>query len=186
MTIPVQYRKAIPADFERILRLQHKNLMTTLGEGNLSQGFLSIELTREQLHKINGELGIFVAVRDGTVIGYLMAETIEFAVGSSPLISHMLKRLKDAVFEGLTLSSSCLFVYGPVCIDRGYRGQGILHGLVSIMKKALTAEYDVGLAFVSQLNPRSFQAHTAKIGMKVIDDFDFNGGRYRTLAFRMK
>ena len=54
------------------------------------------------------------------------------------------------------------------------------------MKEALSADYDFGIAFVSQQNPRSLQAHTAKLGMKVIDEFDFGGGRYWTIAFRMK
>lgn len=182
---PILYRKATPTDFEGILRLQHQNLETTLTGEDLSQGFLSIEFTREQLHNINSELGIFIAVQEKAVIGYLMAETVEFAVGS-PLIAHLLKRLKDVVFDGVPLSSSCLFVYGPVCIDRQSRGQGILEGLFGIMKETLGADYDVGIAFVSQSNPRSLQAHTAKLDMTVIDEFEFGGGRYHTLAFRVK
>jgi hypothetical protein len=185
MTIAIPYRKAIPSDFEGILRLQRNNLITSLQAEDLSQGFLSIEITREQLDKINSELGVFVALDDKAVIGYLMAETVEFAVGS-PLIAHMFQRLKDVVFDGLALSSSCLFVYGPVCIDRQYRGQGILEGLFAIMKETLKADYDIGIAFVSQLNTRSYRAHTAKMKMTVIDEFEFNGGRYHTLAFRVK
>ncbi|HUO77465.1 MAG TPA: hypothetical protein VMU21_07785 [Thermodesulfovibrionales bacterium] len=180
----ILYRKATPSDFEGILLLQHQNLLTTLQGEDLSQGFLSIEFTREQLHKVNSELGIFVAVQGKAVVGYLMAETAEFAIGS-PLISNMLKRLKDVVFDDVTLSC-CFFVYGPVCIDRQSRGQGILEGLFVIMKETLRADYDVGIAFVSQQNLRSIQAHTAKLGMRVIDEFKFKGERYGTLAFRLK
>jgi hypothetical protein len=181
----IQYRKATPADFEGILILQQQNLLTTLQEEDLSEGFLSIEFTREQLHKINSELGMFVAVEDKAVVGYLMAESVELAVGS-PLIALMLKRLKDMTFEGVPLSSSSLFVYGPVCIAKGQRGQGILEGLFKIMKESLLSLYEVGVAFVSERNPRSLQAHTAKLGMKIEDEFEFGGGRYRTLAFRLK
>jgi hypothetical protein len=78
----IQYRKATPSDFEGVLLLQHQNLVTTLKGEDLSQGFLSIEFTREQLHKINSELGIFVAVQGKAVIGYLMAQTVQFAMGS--------------------------------------------------------------------------------------------------------
>ena len=181
---PILYRKASPTDFEGILRLQHQNLLTTLKGEDPSQGFLSIEFTREQLHRINSELGIFVAVQDKSVIGYLMAETAEFAVGS-PLIAHMLKRLKNIVIDDIDLSC-CFFVYGPVCIDRGYRGRGILEGLFGIMKEALSADYDFGVAFVSHQNHRSLKAHTAKLGVRVIDEFEFGGERYYTLAFRLK
>ena len=139
MTQPlIQYRKAAPPDFEGILRLQHQNLLTTLQGEDLSQGFLSIEFTREQLHKINSELGIFVALQNKEVIGYLMAESIEFAVGS-PLIAHLLKRLKDSLFEDIPLSSCSLFIYGPVCIDRQSRGHGILEGLFGIMKERMSS-----------------------------------------------
>jgi len=184
-TLPeILFRKATPADFEGILRLQHQNLLATLQGEDLSQGFLSIEFTREQLHKVNSELGIFVAVQGKVVVGYLMAETAEFAIGS-PLISHMLKRLKHVVFDDITLSCG-FFVYGPVCIDRPSRGQGILDGLFRFMEETLRADYDVGIAFVSLRNPRSLRAHTAKLGMRVIDDFEFGGERYNTLAFGLK
>lgn len=181
---PVKYRKATPADFEGILLLQHQNLLTNLTDEDLSQGFLSVEFTREQLHRVNSELGIFVALQGKRVVGYLMAETAEFAVGS-PLIAHMLKRLRKVAFEGVVLSC-CFFVYGPVCIERQSRGQGILERLFEVMKEILKGQYDVGLAFVSQQNPRSLQAHTAKLGMRVIDEFEFGGGRYRALGFRLK
>lgn len=54
------------------------------------------------------------------------------------------------------------------------------------MKESMKAHYDVGIAFVSLSNPRSLQAHTAKLGMRVIDEFEFGGERYNTLAFRVK
>ena len=181
---PIQYRKATPADFWRILSLQHQNLLTTLQGKDLSQGFLSIEFTREQLFRMNSELGIFVAVQDKSVIGYLMAESIEFAVGSS-LIAHLLKRLKDFVYDGVPLSSCSLFVYGPVCIEKRYRGQGALEGLSDIMLQTLKGQYDIGIAFVSERNPRSLHAHQLKLGMKVIDEFEFNGQKYKTLAFKI-
>lgn len=186
MTQPaILYRKATPTDFEGILRLQYQNLLSNLQGEALSQGFLSMEFTREQLHKVDSELGIFVAVQDEAVVGYVMAESVEFAVGS-PLISNMLKRLRDAEFEGVPIASSALFVYGPVCIDRHQRGKGVLEGLFKVMKETLMADYDVGIAFVSHQNPRSLQAHTAKLGMKVVDEFEFGGGRYWTLAFKLK
>jgi hypothetical protein len=112
-----------------------------------------------------------------------MAETAEFAVGSA-LIAHMLKRLKNIVIDDVTLSC-CFFVYGPVCIDRQSRGQGILEGLFGIMKESLKAQYDFGIAFISQSNTRSLQAHTTKLGMRVIDEFEFGGERYNTLGFRV-
>ena len=179
----IQYRVAAPADFEGILLLQHQNLKTTLQE-DLSQGFLSIEFTREQLHSINSELGIFVALQDKEVIGYLMAESIEFAIGS-PLIAYLLKRLREFVHEGAALSACCLFVYGPVCIDKQHRGQGVLQELFRVMVQTLRGNYNVGVAFVSEQNPHSLHAHKDKLKMQVVDTFEFNGQQYNTLVFRL-
>jgi hypothetical protein len=181
----IQYCKATPSDFEGILRLQHQNLMTTLHGKDLSQGFLSIEFTREQLHKINSELGIFVALQGKEVIGYLMAESVEFA-GGSPLMAHLLKMIKEFVFNHVPLSSCHLFVYGPVCIDRRHRGRRVLEELFNVMLQALQGQYDVGVAFVSSLNLRSFNAHKNKLGMQVVDEFEFNGQKYWTLVFAVE
>jgi len=181
----IQYRKATPTDFDGILHLQHQNLITTLQEKDLSQGFLMIEFTREQLYKINSELGIFVAIHDKKVIGYLMAESVDFAVGS-PLIAHMFNRLTEFTFDDVPLSSCKLFIYGPVCIDKHYRGQTILNELFQVMLKTLQGQYDLGIAFVSKLNPRSFNAHNNKLGMRIADEFEFNGQKYWTLIFTVE
>ena len=159
--------------------------MTTLPEKELSQGFLMIEFTREQLYKINGELGIYAAIKGNEVIGYLMALSVGFAIGS-PLIAHMFTRLKEFTFDKVPLSFCKLFVYGPVCIDRQYRGQKILDELFKVMLKTLQGLYDAGVAFVSKSNPRSFNAHTIKLGMQISDEFEFNGQNYWTLIFAVK
>ena len=178
----IQYGKATPPDFAGILHLQHQNLITTLHGKDLSQGFLSIDFTSEQLHRINSELGIFVALQDEEVIGYLMVESVEFA-GGSPLLAHLLNRMKEIVIHEVPLSPCRLFVYGPVCIDRQHRGKRILEELFNVMLQALQGQYDVGVAFVSSLNLRSFNAHKNKLGMRVVDEFEFKGQKYRTLVF---
>ncbi len=183
--LSVQYRKAAPTDFDGILNLQRQNLITTLHDEDLSQGFLIIEFKREQLHKINSDLGIFVAVQHEAVIGYLMAESVDFAVGS-PLIAHMFYRLKEFTFDRVPLASCKLFVYGPVCIDKRYRGQKVLDGLFKFMLKTLQGHYDAGVAFVSVQNLRSFNAHKIKLGMRIADEFEFNGQKYWTLIFALK
>lgn len=177
----IQYRKATPADFEGILHLQHHNLVTNLQGEDLSQGFLSMEFTREQLHKVNSELGIFVALHGKEVIGYLMAESIEFAMGS-PLLAYLLKRLKKIPSADAPMA---MFVYGPVCVDKSHRGTGVLDGMFNLMLKTLKGQYDVGIAFVSSQNARSFKAHKEKLGMQVVDEFEFNGQQFWTLMFRV-
>jgi hypothetical protein len=64
--------------------------------------------------------------------------------------------------------------------------QGIFEGLLGVMKETLKVDYNVGIAFVSQLNVRSLHAHTSKLSMTVIYDFEFNRKRYHAVAFRVK
>ncbi len=185
MKSATQYRKATSTDFAGIIRLQNDNLITALQGKDLSQGFLTIPLSVEQLHRINREHGIYVACQGKEIIGYLMAQSVEIATGS-PLIARMLSRLKKFIFEGVVLSSCKVFVYGPVCIDREHRGQEILEELFKVMLQTLQGKYDVGVAFVSALNPRSYNAHKNKLGMRIADEFEFNGQKYWTLVFAVK
>lgn len=51
------------------------------------------------------------------------------------------------------------------------------------MLQTLKGQYDVGVAFVSERNPRSLHAHQDKLGMEAVDEFEFNGQKYWTLVF---
>jgi len=110
---------------------------------------------------------------------------MDFAL-QSPLITTMVRRYPDLLYQSLPLSGYRTFVYGPVCINRQSRGQGVLEGLFNAMLQTLKGRYDVGVAFVSELNPRSLHAHQNKLGMKIIDEFEFNGRKYWTLVFDVK
>lgn len=176
------FKKANPADFPRILELQKLNLFQNLEPQDQKEGFLSIEYSAEELALLNQEMGIFIALKDDHLAGFLINQTMEFAV-QSPLITAMVKRFPDIQYKGRPLSSFRTFMYGPVCVDKKYRGQGILEGLYGIMLKAVQGQYDVGVAFVSDNNPHSFYAHRDKLGMNVVDEFRFNNQKYYTLVF---
>ena len=179
------YRKADSADFPLILALQKDNLLQNLEPQAQQDGFLSIEYTRDQLEYINSELGIFVAIENAHLAGYIIAQTMDFAL-QSPLITTMVRRFPAVIYRSRPLSGFKTFIYGPVCIDRQSRGQGILEGLFNVMLKTLHGQFDVGVAFVSERNPRSLHAHRDKLGMKPVDEFKFNGQKYWTLVFGLK
>ena len=162
--------------------LQQANLLKNLNPQEQQDGFLSIEYSSDQLERLNNELGISVAVEDDHLAGYLIAQTMDFAL-QSPLIITMVKRFPDSLHRARQLSGFRSFIYGPVCINKESRGQGILEGLFNVMLQTLKGQFDVGVAFVSECNPRSLYAHREKLGMKVVDEFEFNGQQYNTLVF---
>ncbi len=180
-----KFRRADENDFTQILQLQRENLLSHLDEEAREEGFLSVEFTASQLAEISRTSGIFAAFENGRMLGYLMAETIEFG-RRSPIIAVMVNRLDRLLFLGTSLKDASVFIYGPVCIDRCCRGQRVLEGLYNLMRESLKGQFDVGVAFVSKSNPRSYYAHVKKLGMSVIDEFHYQGNSFWTLAFSLR
>ena len=93
-----------------------------------------------------------------------------------------------ACFEFLTaglITAANSFQYVPVRVDAAYRGLGVFPRLFETMRLGMCERYPIGVTFINRLNPHSFHAHTKKLGMTVIDEFEFNGRPYYGLAFDM-
>ena len=182
MLTEIDYRRAAVRDFPQILALQVRNLRWNLAEVQQQQGFLSVEYSTQDLAAINDGLGIYVAMEGGRLLAYAMAETKEFASGV-PLIAHMSSRFSGATFQDQPVTRLRYLIYGPVCIDRAARGRGLLNGLLHSLSAALSAHFDLGIAFIAQSNIHSYHAHVRKNNMTVIDEFEFDGRRFWTVAF---
>ena len=180
----IQYRRAKPDDYTAILDLQSANYIANLSEEEREQGFLSAQFTPEQTAQIAEDLGTMVALVEDQVAGFLCAFRKEFSTGS-PVIAKMLEAYDRLIFAGRPLSAFNSYIYGPVCIGRGYRGRGLLRGLYEAQKKDLTGQFEIGVAFVSRDNPHSLSAHVAGLGMSEAGDFEVKGNVYATLAFRV-
>jgi predicted GNAT superfamily acetyltransferase len=180
----IEFRRARPEDFPGILRIQSANQIANLSSEEREQGFLSAQFSLEQIAAMAGDLGIIVAAESGTVLGFLCGFRCDFNTGS-PVIAGMLETFAGVRFDGKPLSASKTFIYGPVCIDRPFRGRGLLHGLYEAQKRELAGQFDVGVAFVSRSNPHSLKAHVAGLGMTEVGEFEVKGNVYVTLAFKV-
>jgi predicted GNAT superfamily acetyltransferase len=178
------FRRAGPQDYSAILRLQSENFIGNLSPEDRNEGFLSAEFTSRQVARIAEDLGTTIASIDGTVVAFLCAFRNEFDHGS-PVIAKMLESYDRAEFEGKSLSAYKSYIYGPVCIDRAYRGRGLLRGLYEAQKQELAGRFEIGVAFVSRSNLHSLEAHVAGLEMTEVCDFEFNGNLYVILAFRV-
>jgi predicted GNAT superfamily acetyltransferase len=121
---------------------------------------------------------------DDQIVGFVCAFRNEFETGS-PVIAKMLESYDRMVFEGRALNSFRSYIYGPVCLARDFRGRGLLRGLYEAQKKDLAGLFEIGVAFVSQSNPHSLDAHVKGLGMTEVGDFECRGNVYITLAFRL-
>ena len=45
--------------------------------------------------------------------------------------------------------------------------------------------FPILITFINQANPRSFNAHTKKVGFEVIKTFDYNNNHYYELGYDM-
>ena len=95
----------------------------------------------------------------------------------------MLARLAGSSFADSVISYTNSYQYGPVCIDSELRGTDLFLRLFEEMRVEFSTRYPVGITFINQVNQRSYEAHTRKIGMAVVDTFEFSGRRYYSLAF---
>lgn len=179
-----QYRRAVAADYQRILQLQSANYIANLTEEERQSGFLSAQFSVAQTAQIAKDLGITTAVLDDRIAGFLCAFRNEFPSGSA-VIAEMLRNYPRFSFEGRPLSSFSSYIYGPVCIAREYRGRGLLRGLYEVQKKNLAGCFEIGVAFVSRSNPHSLRAHVNGLGMMEIGDFHVAASSYVALAFRL-
>ena len=177
------YRNATVADIPQIEELQKRYHVSFINEEEKKNGFVTTLFTREQLTElIEQEDGISIACDGESLVAYAMAGSWQFW-SKWPLFQQMIADLPNITYLGKTLSTENSYQYGPVCIDMAYRGQGVLENLFAHSARLMSKRYPILITFINHLNPRSFTAHTQKVGLDVIKDFSFNGNNYYELGY---
>jgi hypothetical protein len=175
-------RPALEADIPGVLALQEANLFENLTDEQKAAGFVTTRYTVEQVQALIDENGLFVAHDGGAVVGYAVAASWQF-LSQWPIFPHMIARLIGRDLFGTAISEANTFQYGPVCVDATRRGTDLFPRLFENMRQNLSLRYPVGLTFINRVNGRSFRAHTAKLGLEVVDEFSFSGRDYFSLGF---
>ncbi|HXU94786.1 MAG TPA: hypothetical protein VFP33_14130 [Gallionella sp.] len=175
-------RNANLADIDGILSLQSRYLYANLSESERLNGFVTTPFTPDQLKTLIDDNGVFVAIVDGKVCGYALAGSWQF-FSQWPIFPYMVSRLPALNFMGRAITAENSFQYGPVCIDEEYRGSELFPRLFEQMRRSFSSRYPIGVTFINRLNQRSYNAHTRKLGIQVVDQFEFGGRPYYGLAF---
>ena len=181
----MQYRRATRDLCPDILRLSHANFVANLSPDERREGFLSAVFSAQQLAAMAEDLGIMVAIIEDQVAGFLCAFRNDFDHGS-PVVAKMIESYERMQFEGRPLAAYRSYAYGPVCIDRPFRGKGLLRGLYEAQKRDLAGRFDIGVALVSRDNPHSLEAHVAGLGMTEAGEFEVDGNIFVTIVFRLR
>jgi len=178
----IELKVAELSDIEAILDLHYKYQIDSISEKDKADGFVTTPFTKEELtHLVEKENGLFVAKKDGVVVAYVMAASWGFW-SKWPMFAFMIKDLPNLKYQGEVLSTENSYQYGPICIDREVRGTGVLEQIFGFAKSEMSIRFPILVTFVNKTNGRSYEAHTRKLGLDVMQEFEFNGQLYYGMA----
>ena len=175
-------RTATESDFTGILDLQARNLYANLAATELPGGFVTTPFSSDLLRLLLRQDGVFVAVSEQQIIGYILAGDWEF-FSQWGIFKVMIDRLPQLIYQGQQITVDNSFQYGPICIDLSSRGSQVFPELFDLMRVSFAPKFPIGVTFINKINERSFAAHTRKLSLDIIDEFEFNGNSFYTLAF---
>ncbi len=179
----MQIRLATISDLPAVLALHQRYHLSSISADDLAQGFVTTAFTTAQLQRLIEEEKGLVIARDGdAVVGYTMAASWDYW-SQWPIFMHMIAGLPNLNYHGQSLTVDNSYQYGPVCVDRAYRGTGLLAQMFEYSRRQMAPRYPYLVTFINKKNPRSFAAHTRKIGLEVIAEFQFNDNEFYELAY---
>ena len=182
------YRNATLADIPKIAELQSIYHVSTISLEDKPDGFVTTLFTEQQFQDIIvKELGLAIACDDedgNTIVAYVMAASWEYW-SAWPLFQHMIQDLPNTTYMGRTLSTENSYQYGPICIHKKYRGTDVLPNLFEFSRSQMQPRFPILITFINHINPRSYEAHTRKLGLDVIKSFTFNNNQYYELGYDM-
>lgn len=173
-------------DIDGVLFLQEKYLYRNLTEIERQSGFVTTPFTVSQIEEIIKQNGIFVAENEAKeIIAYAFAGSWKY-FEQWEIFNFMVSRFPNLSFNENEITTENSFQYGPVCIDKKYRGNGVLNLIFEEMRIEFLKKYPISVTFINKINTISERAHTKKLGWEIIDEFQFNNNTYIGLALDMK
>src|SRR5690554_4196440 len=178
-------RIANKSDINGVLSLQEKYLYRNLSEKEREEGFVTTPFTVSQLEEILEQNGLFVAENEkNDIIAYAFAGSWKY-FEQWEIFNFMVSRFPQLSFNDNEITTANSFQYGPVCIEKEYRGKGVLNLIFEEMRIEFKKKYPISITFINKVNVISKIAHTRKLGWKIIDEFEYNNNTYIGLAFDM-
>lgn len=157
-------------ELQQISVLSGQNHRSVLDEEEkTAQGFITWRYSADLLHKMN-ELHPQVIVKDNVkVVGYALVALKE-ARHFHPDLEMMIRQLDELSFRGKKLSLFRYYVMGQICVDKPYRGKGLVRLLYEKHRELLGRDYDFVVTEVSTSNIRSLRAH-GRVGFETIHTY---------------
>ena len=179
----MEYKLAKIEDIEKVLELHFKYQIDTIRQEDKKDGFITTAFTKEQMiDLITLEQGLFIAVENEKIIAYIMSASWNFW-SRWPMFAYMIEDLQNLEYLGQKLSVENSYQYGPVCVDKEYRGSGVLEKIFDFARENMAKRFPILVTFINKINPRSYEAHTKKLKLEVIKEFSYNNNNYYELVY---
>ncbi len=157
-----------------IQQLQAANLRKNISEPEAhAQGFLMAEYTLDFLKDLHAQSPAIIAKDGDLVIGYALVAVKEIR-DHHALLADLFNTIDQISYQGNLLKDCNYVVVGQLCVDKLYRGKGLVQKLYGHFKTTLSASYEYCITDVAQANQRSLKAHQ-KTGFQVIDTLTYEG-----------
>lgn len=161
----MEIRQATLDEFDGVMALLRANHVDNLNEAERKDGFVTTNMTPAQMTAlIAEENGVTVALDGDKVTAFALAAPWTFW-SQWPFFQNMIRILGEYRFEGVTLTEENSYQYRPVCVDRSYRGRGLFERVFAASLRTMEDRYPIMATFVNQANPRSYAAHSRRVGM---------------------
>ena len=170
--------QATVKDMEGVMALLKANHVSNMTEEEKKNGFVTTNMTVEQMTRlIENEDGVTVAKDGEKVVAFALAASWDYWE-EWPLFQYMIELLPQTEYNGEMLSVENSYQYGPVCVDKDYRGQGIFEQVFFASLANMEKRCPYMMTFVNKVNPRTYAAHTRKALMDEVTQFSYNNNNY--------
>lgn len=159
-----------PKDLNQILELQTRNFEAALStEECKDQGFVTVRHDYELLEFMNRPFPHIIARHGNDLAGYalVMLESLQNRI---PVLFSMFEKINALEYNGEILGESDYFVVGQICVDKKFRGQGVVAGMYKEMKKQMAPHFKYMVTEIATRNQRSVKAHQ-KVGFREVLNF---------------
>jgi GNAT superfamily N-acetyltransferase len=156
--------------FGQILDLQRLNHAGALSpDVQAHEGFVYAQHTASLLRRMSAELPQAVALADNMVVGYCLSLPLSLR-SELPTIAPMFDQFARCAYRGRSVSELSFFVGGQVCVDRAYRGRGLIGRLYEHVRRSAPAKYELCVTEIAIRNQVSVRAHK-RIGFEEVSKY---------------
>ena len=179
----MEYKIAQIKDIEKVLELHSKYQIDSIKQEDKKDGFITTAFTKEQMvDLITLEQGLFIAIENEKIVAYVMSASWKFW-SRWPMFAFMMEDLPNLEYLDQKLTVQNSYQYGPVCVDKEYRGSGVLEKIFDFARENMAKRFPILVTFINKINQRSFEAHTKKLKLEVIKEFTYNNNNYYELVY---